>query len=169
MFTCSQARQARTRPGLATEDLHSSPETVRRIIEELDLRYEKIPEEYKDQNSCDNIRFTSSSVSSSGYSSRSSVCRDGSDSQKAIASMIQMMVSPDSVDDEDKPEEMKINEALAIFAGKSPRKTRRRGSWQGRRQSLRDLKLIEELPKTKRQTKSLHVIIGSLLIHIMRK
>merc|ERR1712013_384335 len=82
VFTCSQARQARTRPGqgLATEDLHSSPETVRRIIEELDLRYERIPEEYKDQNSCDNIRFTSSSVSSSGYSSRSSVCRDRSDS-----------------------------------------------------------------------------------------
>ena len=47
MFTCSQARQARTRPGLATEDLHSSHETVRWIIEELDLRYERIPEEYK--------------------------------------------------------------------------------------------------------------------------
>ena len=161
IFTCFQARRIKTHPkALKIENINA--ELVSLVRRELDEQYSSIPEEYMDQNSgivFQDRRFSSSS--SSEFSSTSSRCRKRSNSQAAIDSMLHLLISPDSVEDNKEEDEyMEINKALGFFRGVETKLKREEGR-EGRRVSWHDVNDEKVASRRSRHSRSLDVIIES--------
>ena len=113
IFTYYQAKNIRNRPKVFEPET-PDPEMRAKLNSELDEKYRSIPPEYLDQN----LGIEWDRRSSSSTSSR---CRSRSNSQVAVESMLRMLVSPDSINEEDDREDgicdMKFEEALSMFSG----------------------------------------------------
>ena len=97
IFTCFQAEKVRNKPRGFKIHTHNQV-LANKVRSELDDKYSSIPEEYLDQHSSIAYQERLSS-STSGYFYKSS---SRSNSQVAVHHMLQMLISPDSINDSNK-------------------------------------------------------------------
>ena len=130
---------------------------VNKVRSELDDKYSSIPEEYLDQNSSIEYQERRSSSTSGYFSTPSS--RSRLNSQEAVDRMLQMLISPDSINEANKKCRMinlGFDEALAMFRGtRNDDRDSRRISWPG------DKEKTKVTRKKDRQSRSLDVIMES--------